>query len=122
MTSTARASKRWTPRTVAAAAFALLFLALQVGVPLVRLLGPRPARFGWQMYAATTPLPTLVGVRADGGRDTLPVGDYFAFLRSDLAPSVFERLPRHVCTVAPGLVAVEYHGPTGSPPRLVPCR
>jgi len=121
MTSTARASNRWTPRTAAAAAFALLFLALQVGVPLVRLFGPRPARFGWQMYAATTPLPTLVGVRADGGRDTLAVGDYFAFLRSDLAPSAFERLPRHVCTVVPGLRAVEYQGLTGSP-RLVPCR
>ena len=33
------------------AAFILLWLAVQVGVPLWQLTNPRPSRFGWQMYA-----------------------------------------------------------------------
>jgi hypothetical protein len=76
-----------------------LFLAVQFVVPTVLLFTRRPARFGWQMFAAHTNAPAIAAERRDGSRALLHVDDYFAFRRGDLDPAAFERLPAHICAV-----------------------
>jgi hypothetical protein len=104
------------------ATLCLAFLTLQVGVPAVRLLGPRPARFGWQMFAAHTTAPAFAVEHADGSRALVDVDDYFAFRRGDLDPAVFDRLPPHLCRLDPTVVTVYERRPTETSIEAHPCR
>jgi hypothetical protein len=42
------------------------FLAFQIAVPAISLLGPRPVRFGWHMYTAFAPTPLVWTEGLDG--------------------------------------------------------
>jgi hypothetical protein len=42
------------------------FLAFQIAVPGITLLGPRPVRFGWHMYTAFAPTPRVWVEGPDG--------------------------------------------------------
>jgi hypothetical protein len=103
----------WTRRDAISAALGVAFLVVQLAVPTALLFGPRPQRFGWQMFSAAPGTPTLVGRRVDGSRETLSLEPYFAFLRGDIGPSYAELLPGHICRVTPGFVAVELHHTPG---------
>ena len=93
--------RRLTTGRLGAALFVAAYLALQVGVPTARLFAPRPARFGWQMFAAAPRSPLVVATRVDGRRDTLDVDAYFAFQRGDLSRSAYGKLWPHICRVSP---------------------
>jgi len=115
---------RWTTITVTRALLCGVYLTLQIVVPAVLLLGPRPARFGWQMFAAHTVAPAFAVEYADGHRALVDVDDFFAFRRGDLDPAVFDRLPAHFCRVDPSIVTVyEHRVPDPEVPIEVhPCR
>ncbi len=97
------------PRTAVAVRRALLgaaYLTVQIVVPAALLLGPRPARFGWQMFAAHTVAPAFAVEHADGRRALVDVDDFFAFRRGDLDPAVFDHLPAHLCRLDPSITTV----------------
>jgi len=91
---------------LARATVVVAFLTLQVVVPTLLLFGARPARFGWQMFAAHTRAPVYVVERTDGSRAVIDVDDYFAMRRGDLDPAVFARFPAHLCALEPSIVTV----------------
>ncbi len=96
----------WTAATTRRALVCGLYLTLQIVVPAMRLFGPRPARFGWQMFAAHTVSPAFAVEHADGRRALVDVDDFFAFRRGDLDPAAFDRLPAHLCRIDPSIVTV----------------
>lgn len=62
----------------------MTFLAVQAAVCLVQLWGPRPARFGWQMYAGfKNPVQYLV-VDRSGEERQIKINRYIAFPRGDV--------------------------------------
>jgi hypothetical protein len=115
-------SRRWTPRLTARALVVAMFLFVQFVVPTVLLFARRPARFGWQMFAAHTNAPAIAAERSDGSRALLRVDDYFAFRRGDLDPTVFERLPAHVCAVDPTITTVFVRRTPEASIEAHPCR
>ena len=91
-------------------------------MPSLLLFGPRPARFGWQMFASHSVAPVIVAIRADGSRRAPRVDDYFAFRRGDIAPDSLARLPAHVCRVEPGIERVLVQWRDGGEWELHFCR
>jgi hypothetical protein len=71
-------------RRLATATFVVLFLAWQVAVPVLGLFGPRPGRFGWQMYASFPAPPRAWLVRANGSEDLVDLGSLFAVERAEI--------------------------------------
>jgi len=111
------------PRVVARAAVGAVVLMLQFGVPTALLFAPRPARFGWQMFATHTLSPAFAVEHADGSRALVQIDDYFAFRRGDLDPRVFDRLPAHLCRIDPSVVMVYERRPgPAAPVEKHPCR
>jgi hypothetical protein len=94
-------------RDWAVISFIVLWLAIQIGVPLWQLTNPRPARFGWQMYADAKYLPRITGIRTDGGSVRLSGHRYLANFRYEFRPSYIQVLGEHICRVEPSLWAVE---------------
>jgi hypothetical protein len=115
-------SPRSTPPVAARAMLAIAFLVLQFVVPAVLLFGRRPARFGWQMFAAHTNAPAIAAEHTDGSRALLRVDDYFAFRRGDLDPAAFDRLPAHVCAVDPTVTTVYMRRTPDAAIEPHPCR
>lgn len=107
---------------IARALLGLVFLTLQVVVPAALLVGRRPARFGWQMFAAHTNAPAFALEHADGSRALIAVDDYFAFRRGDLDPAIYDRLPAHLCAVEPSVVTVYERRTPEAPIESHPCR
>lgn len=91
-------SVRWTFGQRGAAAFFIVFLLLQIGIPLVKLLGPRPARLGWQMFSSYVVQPEVEVVYRDS---TVAIDQtrYLAHLRSEMRTG--DQLPKHLCRVLP---------------------
>lgn len=114
----------WTRTTLRRALLCAAYVSVQIVVPAVLLLGPRPARFGWQMFAAHTIAPAFAVEHADGRRAMVDVDDFFAFRRGDLDPAVFDRLPPHLCRVDPSITTVyERRVPDPAAPiEAHPCR
>jgi hypothetical protein len=104
------------------AVFALAFLTLQWVVPTVLLFGARPARFGWQMFAAHTRAPAFAVEHRDGTRAVIAIDDYFAFRRGDLDPAAFERVPAHLCALDSSIATVYEQRVAQGPIDAHPCR
>jgi hypothetical protein len=85
---------RWRPRKLLTAALFVAFVSVQVLVPALQLAEPRPARFGWQMYTAVVPLPSVWVERPDGQLDQVDVGPLLVRERGemDLAEPIAEAL------------------------------
>ena len=117
-------ARRRPAATVGPALVCAAYLVVQVVVPAVQLLGPRPARFGWQMFAAHTIAPAFIVENADGRHARVDVDDFFAFRRGDLDPAVFDRLPPHLCRLDPQITVVyERRVPDPAAPiETHPCR
>ncbi|HEX3220062.1 MAG TPA: hypothetical protein VHU77_08585 [Candidatus Limnocylindria bacterium] len=60
------------------------FLVVQLLVPTIALFGPRPARFGWQMYSALPDVPRAFVVEADGSEHEIDLQHLFAVQRAEI--------------------------------------
>jgi hypothetical protein len=111
--SAVRSQRRFFTSTQIAAGFFVVFLAIQLAVPIVQLVwAPRPARFGWQMYSVTSAAPRFDLVLRDGTSQPVAIEPYVASVRGDVPLARF--LPRHLCGLFPHAAAVRYHLVDGS--------
>jgi hypothetical protein len=95
------------PRRILAVAFFVMFLLMQVAVPLFQLTQPRPARFGWQMFSTlrADALGVSYHIEAAGG-ELIPVQLSAHFARVRLEIDHRTVLPPYLCEVTPGAAAV----------------
>ena len=85
---------------------AVCLLALQIAIPAYQLLKPRPARFGWQMFAGISqPLEFFVGF-GDGRVERVDLARYFGRVRSDM--TLTNDLPPILCAHLPNSREVSY--------------
>ena len=84
--------------------FVIIFLLVQTAVPAYQLMGPRPSRFGWQMYGGARAPSKATIVGNDGTESTENVAQQVGFYRSDL--DVTEHLPAYLCRKHPEARAV----------------
>lgn len=98
--------------------WAVLFLVVQVAVPLWQLTQPRPARFGWQMYAGGAEASGFTAVRRDGSVAAVPLDEYIIRPRDDL--DLLRYLPPAICART-GAVAVRHRAAPGRPPVEIAC-
>lgn len=101
----------WDRRALVVAAFLAIFLVWQVVVPTAALLGPRPQRFGWQMYTTFPDLPRAWTIDAAGVQTPVEVNRYFAQLRAEV--DFASALRAGLCD-ASGAVAVKVTDRQGS--------
>lgn len=89
--------------------FVVAFLVVQLIVPVaVWISQPHPARFAWEMFAATPAEPAVEVVSADGLKKSFGLGDFVVRKRGDIR---YERvLPQHVCSVVRDAVTVRVGG------------
>ncbi|HVL11170.1 MAG TPA: hypothetical protein VM529_01305 [Gemmata sp.] len=103
----------------AAAVVFLLALGVMVGVPLARLAGPKPARFGWHMYSAGRPMPDVWVVYPDRTVHPVATEAVLGHHRSDFT-DLERHLTPHLLRLYPGAVAVRYQRPGEPEPREYP--
>ena len=109
----------WSLRELAVVVFFLGYLAVQLTVPVVALIGHRPAQFGWQMYSGSPREAVYTVALADGSQQPADPRAYAAAYRPDVG---FERhLPPHLCAVVPGAVAVSVSLPGDADARTHRC-
>ncbi len=101
----------WDRRTLIVAAFLAIFLVWQLAMPTAALFGPRPQRFGWQMYSTFPELPKAWTIDAAGVETQVEVKQYFAQLRAEV--NFAAALRAGLCD-ASGAVAVKVSDPRGT--------
>jgi hypothetical protein len=99
--------------------WAIVFLVVQIAAPAWQLTRPRPARFGWQMYAGLPQASAFQAVHRDGSVTTAPLEDYIIRPRDDL--DLLRYLPPAICART-GAVAVRYVAAPGLQPVEIACR
>jgi hypothetical protein len=85
--------------------FFVLYLSVQIAVPVYRLVQPKPTRFGWQVFSAAS-VPSHVWIVSRDGLQQISPASYVGNFRADLE---WERyaLP-HLCRVRVEATAVRY--------------
>jgi hypothetical protein len=112
--------RRISPSILIAACFFVVFLAVQVSIPLAQLAwSPRPARFGWQMYSVVSAAPDFTLIMQDGTAKAIDVTPYVTSLRGDVPLAHF--LPPHLCALFPDAAAIHYQMDDGSQAGTYPC-
>jgi len=96
---------KWSSENKLALAFILLFLSIQVGVPLTRLWSPRPARFGWHMWSTVPPRREVFLLMRDGSSGPADISRYVAQARGEL--DLDKALPPHLCRLLPDVAVVQ---------------
>ncbi|MGH7526000.1 MAG: hypothetical protein ACREMX_04790 [Gemmatimonadales bacterium] len=97
----------------------LVYLIVQLGVPLAALRRGTPW-FGWRMFSQITLPPTvLVKLSATSAFDTLRLADHLGFPRGDLQFGA--ALAGEVCRVVPGAVQVRVTPAGGGSWTDTPC-
>jgi hypothetical protein len=99
--------------------WAILYLVVQVAVPLWQLTRPRPARFGWQMYAGHAQASVFIAVGRDGSETRVPLDEYILRPRDDL--DLLRYLPPAICART-GAASVRYRAAPGRPLVDIACR
>ena len=99
--------------------WAIAFLVVQILVPAWQLTRPRPARFGWQMYAAGAQASEFAAIGRDGSVTSVALEDYVVRRRDDL--DVLRYLPPAICART-GAASVRYRRAAASEPVEIPCR
>lgn len=112
----------WSWRSRAVAAFVVVYVAVQVGLPAALLLEPRTQRFGWQMYSVVSRYPVVTAVRADGSRDSVKVDAFLARARAEMDPAYALQLPALVCGRSADVEVVEVVRMPDSVRTVHPCR
>ena len=113
-------NRRRTASTIIAGCFFVVFLAVQILMPLAQLAwSPRPARFGWQMYSVVSSAPSFELIMRDGAAKPLDISPYVTSLRGDVPLARF--LPSHLCRLFPDAAAVHYQMDDGSQAGTYQC-
>ena len=74
----------------------VLFVTVQLVLASAALLGPRPGRFGWQMYSGYVPVPAVWREDATGTLHQIDVERLIAYGRAEI--DFTSALVRSVCT------------------------
>ena len=99
--------------------WAMAFLLVQMAIPAWQLARPRPARFGWQMYAAGPRAKAFAAVGRDGSVTEVALDEYIIRPRDDL--DLLRYLPPAICART-GATAVRYREGPGRQPIEIACR
>jgi hypothetical protein len=97
----------------------LAFLAVQVVVPALALLGERPARFGWQMYSAVPTDADFVVVDGAGEERPVEPKDYLGKVRGEIDLETV--LPPAICAAEKDARLVRVVPRDGGGPTAVRC-
>jgi len=103
----------------AAACFFVVYLIVQVSLPVYRLWAPRPARFGWQMFSSSVYPVRVWLLRRDGSEEPLDPAAYVGNPRADLDYEKF--VPPHICKLRPEVASVRFQLPAPAPLKEYPC-
>lgn len=115
-----RSVVRWSPRAALAAVVFSAFIAFQLVVPLLGLAAPKPARFGWQMYASAGHTWSAYSlVLPDGSREGVDVHAEIGYGRPDVRFD--DHLPGHLCARFPDATALMVHPPESGQAWRHPC-
>ena len=98
--------------------WATAFLVVQILVPTCQLTQPRPARFGWQMYAAGARASAFTLVHENGSTTPVRLEEYIVRRRDDL--DLIRFLPPAICARADA-VTVRYRDAGRRTPVEFPC-
>lgn len=98
----------------------LTYLIVQIGVPTFMLAGPRPSRFGWQMFAGIRSLDTFSVVRHDASSDRIDLRTYFGNPRSDTEVDV-PTFASRICSQQGDAIAVRVTNAMRGDTRDYPC-
>lgn len=98
---------------------AVTYLLLQILLPMWQLTQPRPARFGWQMYAGVSQPANFLAVYADGERP-IDLSEYLVRTRGDVQTGTV--IPPAVCQRHADVLAVRFRVLPEKQPREVRCR
>jgi hypothetical protein len=82
----------------------VVFVTIQIAVPLVQLAGDRPERFGWQMFSGSGDLHDFEIITADGSVRAVETRDYVGYLRLEMEYA--DKLADHLCDLDAATVAV----------------
>jgi len=103
---TVNSVRSWRTSGALALVVILLFLAVQIAVPVSRLGTHESARrFGWQMFSTAQETPAFV-VITESGVVEVELDDYMAGPRGDV--DIVGLLPSHLCNVVSGAVRVTW--------------
>jgi hypothetical protein len=86
---------------------AFIYLTVQIAVPAIMLARPRPARFGWQMFAGLRSLETYSVVRRDASTELIQLSSFFGNPRLDTEIDMPAFLLR-ICARRPDATAVRF--------------
>ncbi len=100
--------------------FIILFLSIQITVPVAKLLSPRPARFGWHMWTIIPPRRDVVLLMRDGSSQPADLRPYLAQARGEL--DLDDILPPHLCQMMPDVAAVRYRSDRMATTQIHTCR
>lgn len=90
----------------AAIAFIVVWLTVQLAVPIAGLTNDPPAeRFVWKMFSTSTPRPEFV-VHTDSRTESVDLDAITARLRADLP--LTETIPEHICQITSGAISVTW--------------
>lgn len=99
-------------------AFCLVFLAVQIAIPLAMLPRPGVSKFGWQMYSGLAERHYQV-LLDDGNTEWIPLGDHVVKHRLDIEYG--PDLPPLLCRQISGAAAIVVTESTGRPAESFPC-
>lgn len=94
------------------------YLAVQLLVPALALLEPRPAHFGWQMYSALPRLPQAWVLETDGTERPVDLTELFAVQRAEI--DYGDVLRTGLCD-ATGAAAIKLQRSGDAEPETVTC-
>lgn len=83
----------------------MLALGLMMLVPLASVAEPRPATFGWHMYAAAVHLPDIEVKLSDGSIEDRHIGNIASGFRPEI--DYFLPVARHICDREPEVNSVQ---------------
>ena len=105
----------WRKIPAAARAFVVLWLLVQLAIPIAGAMSDAPGRFIWHMFSSSAAAP-LYTVTTPNSSVNVDLEDITARLRADLPFNEF--VPPHLCATVPEAIAV--HTPTDVVPCITP--
>lgn len=110
---------KWTAWHKVVLAVIVLFLAIQIGVPLAKLSSRRPARFGWHMWTTVPSRRNFSLLMRDGSFRVADLSPYVALARGEL--DLNNALPPHLCRMMPDVAAVHVNSVGASTAQIHKC-
>ena len=95
----------WRLSRVATAVAIVVFLAVQLAIPISRFGDEGARRFGWQMFSSAGQEPHFV-VTTSTEELEIDLEDYMAMIRVDV--DIAGLMPEHLCSVIPEAIEVDW--------------